>query len=588
MISVTAACGDHLVCPARTSLPVACVQPFAAPLSQLMFHGDRARLGWNAQERDLSPDRVASQLGWIWDSPPLDSVIVDGHSRPPHLYASPLYADAVPIGAAGTPRSVVFAATSNGFVYAIHAFQPCGDASAPAPGTIAWSAQLGQPSMVPTLDGGIPLGILGTPVIDLAAETLYVVSQDASAGWQAYALDVRTGAVRAGWPVTIDDASIAPVNTNGPAKFQPAVAMSQRGALALSLTGDRLYVPFGAYADKGVGFLVAIDTRQPALVTAFSSAPSPNPVANGGMWAAGGPAIDAQGRVWETTGNGPPEETSLPAHWSQSLLRWTRDLALDGSYTPFNFCPLELADIDLGGSSPLLLPDLDPATTATPRLVAFGGKQGNVYLVDRDALPNPSQRHGCSMDPTSDQSLLPPEAQPQFGARGPLNVFGPYSETVGMTDRAKMRSTAAYFTDGTTPFLFVSGSTKRTVDSTEDVPPSLVRLRVVATPGQPAWLAVDAAEPTLAFINPGSPVVSSDGANGAVVWVLDENAPRSASLADANAAHPVLYAVDGTSMTALWRSAPCDLDVGGKYSTPVIAHGVVFVGTDRIQAFGLR
>jgi hypothetical protein len=33
---------------------------------------------------------------------------------------------------------------------------------------------------------------------------------------------------------------------------------------------------------------------------------------------------------------------------------------------------------------------------------------------------------------------------------------------------------------------------------------------------------------------------------------------------------------------------PDQLNVGGKYSTPIVAHGVIFVGTDRIQAFGLR
>jgi hypothetical protein len=29
------------------------------------------------------------------------------------------------------------------------------------------------------------------------------------------------------------------------------------------------------------------------------------------------------------------------------------------------------------------------------------------------------------------------------------------------------------------------------------------------------------------------------------------------------------------------------LNVGGKYNSPATAHGVVFVGTDRIQAFGM-
>jgi hypothetical protein len=50
----------------------------------------------------------------------------------------------------------------------------------------------------------------------------------------------------------------------------------------------------------------------------------------------------------------------------------------------------------------------------------------------------------------------------------------------------------------------------------------------------------------------------------------------------------VLYAVDATSMRLLWRSTAAQLDVGGKYSHPVVAHGVVMVATDRVQAFGLR
>ncbi len=55
--------------------------------------------------------------------------------------------------------------------------------------------------------------------------------------------------------------------------------------------------------------------------------------------------------------------------------------------------------------------------TATARLVAFGGKQGTVYLLDRDTLT--------------------------AGACGPLKVFGPYSERYRQGDWAKMRSTPA-------------------------------------------------------------------------------------------------------------------------------------------------
>lgn len=71
-----------------------------------------------------------------------------------------------------------------------------------------------------------------------------------------------------------------------------------------------------------------------------------------------------------------------------------------------------------------------------------------------------------------------------------------------------------------------------------------------------------------------------------VVWVLDENARRSAPLAGADAPSPVLYAFDGDSLDLLWKSAPGQLHTSGKCNEPVFANGTVVVGTDRIQAFG--
>jgi hypothetical protein len=83
-------------------------------------------------------------------------------------------------------------------------------------------------------------------------------------------------------------------------------------------------------------------------------------------------------------------------------------------------------------------------------------------------------------------------------------------------------------------------------------------------------------------------VVTSHGSTGPIVWMVDENAQRVASLTDPAAPHPVLYAVDGTTMTPLWRSPPDELDVGGKYGAPTVVHGMVFVASDRLQAYGLK
>jgi hypothetical protein len=184
---------------------------------------------------------------------------------------------------------------------------------------------------------------------------------------------------------------------------------------------------------------------------------------------------------------------------------------------------------------------------------------------------------------------LPPGPQPQFGARGPLNVFGPYSEQFDYRDHAKMRTTPVYFRDAAgRDLVFVSGATKAGVGSIDSVAPSFARLRVVTAPGAAAYLALDAYEPTLAFVNAGSPVVTSDGAAHPIAWVFDENARRTASLVDPATAHPVLHAIDAATMTAIWRTSPGELFTGGKYTTVSAARGVVFIGTDRIQAFGVR
>src|SRR5262249_46369658 len=145
-----------------------------------------------------------------------------------------------------------------------------------------------------------------TPIIDAASSppTVYVASDDASAGWRVFALDLTSGALLPGWPVSINNSTLAPVNRNGPTTFQASPAMSQRGALNLSPDGGLLYVPFGGYADGAAGWMVAVDTHPARLASAFAGAPSGAASADAGMWASGGPAVDSNGDVYTTTGNG--------------------------------------------------------------------------------------------------------------------------------------------------------------------------------------------------------------------------------------------------------------------------------------------
>lgn len=554
------------------------------------FHFDPGRSGWNPREHALTPASIASDaFGLVWESPQLDTV--DGQA--PRLYASPLYVDRVTIGAGqhrGETFSAVFAATSNGYVYAINAARN-GDL---APGRILWRTRLAPPCRLqPAPLDAVPTGVLATPVIDLARKRLYVTSCDPQQSWQAYALDLGSGAVLPGWPVRLDEQRLNAVNRNaGPRPVAPTRRFDfrvQRGALNLSPDGARLYVVFG---ETETGWLASVDTVRARVDSAFAAVAMPHR-GSGGIWGAGGPAVDAQGRIHVVTGSGFDGHAEQAHDWTQSVLQLSdappRGLRLLGTYTPFNYCQSAKMDIDLGSGGAMLLPELGRNDTTTPRLLLLGGKQGNAYLLDRDRMPGRlDHRPPCSTDAASDASLLPPGRQPQFAGRGPLNVFGPYSEHDGAMDIARARSLPAAFraADGTLQ-AFMTGNTRAGVGSPAAVPPSLVRLAVVAAPGAPAHLRIDRRQPEVVFGNPGSPVVSSRGSQDAIVWVLDENARRSALLSGVDAPSPVLYAFDATSLRLLWKSAPGQLETSGKYNAPLVANGQAIVGTDRIQAFGL-
>ena len=557
-----------------------------------MFHGNRQRTGWNPLETILTPASVSSRdFGKLWDSPAFDW----SNGVAPHMYAAPLYLDDLAITRgpyAGGRFGAVIAATSNDFVYAVNAFAK---GSVPA-GAILWKRRLGQPSGGPD---GVLLGVLGTPAVDTLASPprLYVAADvaDATRSWRVFALDLGSGNVLAGWPLEISDATVSPINENGPAQFQRTGKMSQRGALNLSLDRTVLYVPFGSYIDGGAGWLVAVDTGLPSgfprLASAFSGAPWMDPDANAGMWSAGGAALDANGVVYITTGNGP--KGPLDRNWGNSILAFAPSLPLrlQATYTPWNHCQLDGYDVDMAGGGPVVLPDLDRGTTLTPHLLASGGKQGNAYLIDRDNMGGRlDHRPDCNLTySAADRSLFGPELYSHYGnLPGPLNLFGPYSEEYNDISLAKARSTPAFYRAADeTPYLFFTGSTKKCVSCADPASPGVARVKLIATTGQPAYLALDAYENTLVLTNPGSPVVSSNGPADPIAWLVDTNVDRAASLDPATAAHATLYAIDALTMRVLFASTSDQLHVGGKYYHPVVARGAVFVGTDRISAFGL-
>jgi hypothetical protein len=112
--------------------------------------------------------------------------------------------------------------------------------------------------------------------------------------------------------------------------------------------------------------------------------PATCPESDAAIWGRAGAVIDpANGAIWVATGNATWDGKT---HWGDALLELDANATrLIGNYTPENTAYLNAHDLDLGSTSPVLL---------TPGLVAQGGKDGKVRLLDRRALAGNTPHQG--------------------------------------------------------------------------------------------------------------------------------------------------------------------------------------------------
>ena len=151
------------------------------------------------------------------------------------------------------------------------------------------------------------MGIVGTPVIDPASGTLYVVvrtkENTTTYVQRLRALDIATGLERSYSPVVITatypgtgDGSVGGVMTFNPQK------QNQRWGLAL--VNGIVYVGWASHCDWGPyhGWLIGYAATNLSRLTVYNTTPNGG---LGGIWQAGGaPASDANGYLYFETGNG--------------------------------------------------------------------------------------------------------------------------------------------------------------------------------------------------------------------------------------------------------------------------------------------
>ncbi len=493
------------------------------------YHNDNARTGANLHERQLTPQRVGpTRFGKLF-SQPVDGVI----------YAQPLYASNVNLPGRG-PRNLVFVATQHDSVYAFDADSASGDS-----GTPLWQRSFLDPTRgvttVPSADvqsGDIQpeIGITGTPVIDPHGGTLYVVAKTKEGGGypqRLHALDIRTGHEKFGGPVMVS-ASVPGGGNDAIGGQVPFLSLYQIQRSALLLQDDVVYVAWGCHGDNRPchGWMIGYDAHNLAPVATVNTTPDGS---LGGVWlAGGGPAADGTG-VYFVSGNG--DFIPGTGNLGDSLLRFspsTRKIV--DSFTPFNQAALNIQDLDLGSGGVLLLPD-QAGGPGHLHLLVSAGKEGTVYLVDRDAMGG--------FQPGSDRVVQ----TLQKGIGGSFDTPAYFNGAIyyqGVGDVLKAFSVHG----GALSTAPVSQGTQR-----------------MAFPG-------------------ATPSITANGSEGGIVWLLDNTGYIPA-------APVVLHAYDAADLTReLYNSAqmgPRDATgLAVKFSVPTVANGKVYVGSrTELTVFGL-
>jgi hypothetical protein len=490
--------------------------PAAADVTTISV--DAGRTAWDADESRLTPSDVsAPDFGQLFDT------TLEGQ-----VYAQPVLA-----------KGTLLVVTEKNKAYGLD----------PVTGRIRWSRGVGRPWAASHIGCGdlVPsIGITSTPAVDAATGTAYFTSKVDDGKdpdhphWYLHAIDITTGAERAGFPSTIGGRA----DNDRDLVFNAKTAMQRPGLLLLD---GVVYAAFASHCDRQpyVGYVIGVDARS-GKRTAMFATETGNSRAGAGIWHSGGGLVsDGRGQILFTTGNGvspsPHPGKKPPRQLAESVVRVSvqsdRTLRATDFFSPVNNRNLDTDDTDLGSGSPMAVPT-GYGTKEHPHLLVQVGKDGRVFLLDRDDLGGSGQRGGKDKV---------------------LQAGGPYKGVWGHP-------------------AFWGGGSGYVYTVTSQGPLSAFRLGVSGS-GKPALSRIGTSS-SFGYTS-GSPVVTSTGrtAGSALVWAVYSRG--------ANGAGGQLRAYDAVPVKGAMRlrwSAP--IGIATKFSTPATDNGRVYVANRQGHVFG--
>jgi hypothetical protein len=503
------------------------------------YHNHNARTGENLNETVLTWANVnQAQFGKKF-SYPLDGI----------AYASPLYVANVSIFGQGV-HNVVYVATEHDSVYAF-------DADGLSP-NLFWKMSFIDPAAgvttVPAADTGEccdiapEIGITGTPVIDQATGTLYVVAKtkEVVGGTTTYvqrlhALDITTGAEKFGGPMVIQAIVPGTGDGNDGHGNVPFNALRENQRPALLLSHGVVYIGFASHGDNPPyhGWVLGYDAHTLQQVMAYNDTPNGS---DGGIWQSGGGlAADSAGNIFFVTGNGTFDANTGGVDYGDSVEKISPSGSVLDYFAPHDQATFLAGDLDLGSCDALLLPD---QAGSHPHLLVTAGKNGTIYLIDRDNMGH----FNLNDDSQIVQSL--PNIFPNPGGI----LGGNFSVPV-------------YF-NGFVYFSPVAGTIQafQLSNGLLSIAPTSQSVATYAFPG-------------------GMLAISANGTTNGILWAVQR----------VNATTPgVLHAYKATDLgVELYNSDQASgsrdtLDIAAKFNIPLVANGKVYVASvSQLTVYGL-
>jgi hypothetical protein len=311
----------------------------------------------------------------------------------------------------------------------------------------------------------------------------------------------------------------------------------------LLLLNGVIYTSWTSHCDirPYTGWMIGFNQNTLAQVTALNVTPNGN---EGSFWMSGtAPAADGGGNIYALDANGTFDSTlnssGFPnqGDFGNAFLKIStanQQLTVADYFEVSNQSSENSTDADLGSGGALVLPDLKTSSGRTVHLAVSAGKDGNIYVVNRDSMGK--------FDPASNHIY-----QELQGAL-PGGIF----------------SMPAYFNNNV-----YYGPVGESIQA--------FAIRNAQLSSAPT------SQTGNAFPYPGAtPSISANGTGGAILWAAENNSNAVLHAYDANNLATELYNSNQAS------SGRDHFGTGNKFITPTITNGKVYMGTtDGVGVFGL-